>query len=402
MEGTWKQVLSPEGHLRTAALIVAAGRGVRAGGGLPKQYALIDGVPMLVRTLRAFLEHPGIGLVSVCIGIGDSDLYGRSIGSGHPKLTAPVIGGDKRQMSVLNGLRALSQHSPDRVLIHDAARPFVGADIITRVLEALDASPGAIAAIPVADTLKRAEPRQRIDSHARRARPVAGPDAAGLSLRRHPGGARSGRRGRAHGPDGRCRRRRMGRSGGDAGRRAASVNRKLTTAEDLAMADTPATALPDVRTGRASTCTASRPATMSGCAASGSRTATRWRAIPMPTSALHALTDALLGAIGDGDIGQHFPDTDPRWKGAASHLFLRDALRGSARAAAPSPMSTSPSCAKPPRSRRTATPCARASPRCSQSISTASASRPPPPKAWASPGRREGIAALATATVILR
>ena len=111
--------------------------------------------------------------------------------------------------------------------------------------------------------------------------------------------------------------------------------------------------------------------------------------------ALHALTDALLGAIGDGDIGQHFPDTDQRWKGAASHLFLAEAARARARrAGGASATSTSRSCARPPRSRRTATPCAGASPRSWTSTSPASRVKATTTERLGFTGRREGIAAL--------
>ena len=105
------------------------------------------------------------------------------------------------------------------------------------------------------------------------------------------------------------------------------ANRKLTTAEDLAMARNRRRQPRMCARGRASTCIASPPAIMSGCAASGSRTPTRLEGHSDADVGLHALTDALLGAIADGDIGQHFPNTDPRWKGAASHVFLAEAAR---------------------------------------------------------------------------
>jgi 2-C-methyl-D-erythritol 4-phosphate cytidylyltransferase/2-C-methyl-D-erythritol 2,4-cyclodiphosphate synthase len=149
--------------LKTAALIVAGGRGTRASSTLAKQYARIGGTSVLARTLGVFLEYPGIDLVQVVIGPGDAEHYAVAVeGIGGNKLLPSVHGAPTRQASVQHGLQALKAHAPDRVLIHDAVRPFVTADVITRVIEALAHSPGAIAAVPSADTLKRAGPDQRV------------------------------------------------------------------------------------------------------------------------------------------------------------------------------------------------------------------------------------------------
>src|SRR5262245_50320168 len=144
----------------TAALIVAAGRGTRAAGPrpsqVPKQYAQLGATSVLAHTLGVFLEHPAVEVAVVAIAEADRARYERAGVRGHPKLATPVLGGATRQGSVLIGLRALAPLSPTRVLIHDAARPFVTGDIVDRVLAALQHSPGAIAAVPLADTLKRA------------------------------------------------------------------------------------------------------------------------------------------------------------------------------------------------------------------------------------------------------
>ncbi len=137
------------------ALIVAAGRGSRFGGPLPKQYALLDGQPVLRRTIQALQATPGIDAVRVVIGPGDEEHYhDATLGF---NLAPPVQGGCSRQQSVLNGLLALSAEAPDMVAIHDAARPFVRISDVLACLEAI-ATPGvdgAVLGVPLADTLKR-------------------------------------------------------------------------------------------------------------------------------------------------------------------------------------------------------------------------------------------------------
>ncbi len=137
------------------ALLVAAGRGQRFGGPLPKQYCAINGAPVLRYTLRAFLDHPDIHAVRVIIHPDDEALYGQaSAGMG---LAAPIHGGATRQESVRRGLEALAASAPAHVLIHDAVRPFVTPETISAVLAALSAHPGAMPGLPVNDTLKRVE-----------------------------------------------------------------------------------------------------------------------------------------------------------------------------------------------------------------------------------------------------
>ncbi|MFM9848211.1 MAG: bifunctional 2-C-methyl-D-erythritol 4-phosphate cytidylyltransferase/2-C-methyl-D-erythritol 2,4-cyclodiphosphate synthase [Hyphomicrobiaceae bacterium] len=315
-----------------AALIVAAGRGTRASGpgvaDLPKQYAHIGGRSVLARTLAVFLEHPAIDFVAVVIHPDDAGYYAAEIPAGADKLLPPCPGGATRQRSVLNGLEALCACAPDRVLIHDAARPFVDARLLLDVLSALDTHAGAISALAVTDTLKHADDTGLITRNvertglwraqtpqgfhfpailaAHRAAEAAGrndftDDAAvaewhGLRVAVAPGSAR---------------------------------NVKITTAEDLALAQRAhaLNVVPDVRTGTGFD--VHRFTTGDGVWVCGVRIA-HTHALEGHSDAdvgLHALTDALLGAIGDGDIGQHFPPSDAHWKGAASHLFLSDACR---------------------------------------------------------------------------
>ena len=312
--------------MKTAALIVAAGRGTRAAAPLPKQYALIAGAPVLARTLAVFLDDPRIDLVQVVIGAGDGELYANAVaGFASPKLLPPVPGGPTRQASVRCGLEALRPHAPDYVLIHDAVRPFVSRDIIGRVIEALSQAPGAIAAVPLADTLKRGSADNRITSTL---------DRAGLWRAQTPQGFRFGDILAAH------------ESAAAAGHTdltddaavaewaglavalvlGSEANRKLTTAEDLAMADNPGAATLDVRTGSGfdvHRLVAGDHVWLCGVEIAHTHTLEGHSDADV---ALHALTDALLGAIGDGDIGEHFSDRDPRWRDAPSHLFLADAL----------------------------------------------------------------------------
>src|SRR5919106_1961300 len=138
--------------------MVAAGRGERAAkaDAVPKQYARIGGEPVLTRSLKTFLSHPAIGLVQVVIHPDDRSLYDTAVAGMSGPIAPPVCGGRARQDSVRAGLLALKAASPEYVLVHDAARPFVTHDLIDRVLAALGEHAGAIAALPLADTLKRA------------------------------------------------------------------------------------------------------------------------------------------------------------------------------------------------------------------------------------------------------
>ena len=316
----------------TAVVIVAGGRGLRAGQaqGVPKQYARIAGETVLARTIRAFLEHPGIGHVQVVIHPDDRGLYAQATAEiGDGRLLPPVPGGETRQSSGLAGLEALAPLSPARVLIHDAARPFVETGVIDRVLEGLARAGGALPGLAVADTLKRTGD----DGH------VTGTvDRTGLWRAQTPQGFVFAAILAAH------------RAAAAAGRadftddaalaewhglaivmvEGSAANRKITTAEDLAMAEreSAASRTPfDVRTGTGFD--VHRFAAGDHVWLGGVRVPHTHRLDGHSDAdvVLHALTDALLGAIGDGDIGQHFPPSDPRWKGAESRLFLADAVR---------------------------------------------------------------------------
>jgi 2-C-methyl-D-erythritol 4-phosphate cytidylyltransferase len=137
----------------TVALIVAAGRGHRLGGPIPKQYRILDGIPIIRHTVSAFRRHPGIEAIQVVINALDHELYAEATQG--LDLPPPLIGGSARQESVRLGLEGITGRTPDKVIIHDAVRPFVAQEMISAVIAALDRVAGAIAGVQVSDTLKR-------------------------------------------------------------------------------------------------------------------------------------------------------------------------------------------------------------------------------------------------------
>ena len=309
------------------ALIVAAGRGARASAGegsQPKQYEHINGVPVLAHTLHPFMRNCGVSHVQVVIHPDDTALY-CSATEGLSVLP-PVMGGANRQASVLAGLEALAAHSPRYVLIHDAARPFVTRDVISRVLAALDTHQAAIAAQPVADTLKRAASDGTISETVDRANLWRAQTPQGFHfdaiLAAHRKAAAAGRTGFTD----------------DAALAewaglpvylvtGSSTNTKITTAEDLIAANRAEYSASYSRSGLGFDVHAFAPGDHVWLG--GIRIAHTHKLDGHSDAdvVLHALTDALLGTIGDGDIGQHFPPSDPQWKGAASIMFLNDAVR---------------------------------------------------------------------------
>lgn len=315
---------------RTLALIVAAGRGTRAAGtSAPKQYVTLAGTSVLARTLAAFAAHDAIDAIRVVIHADDRALYEAACaGVAGDKLLEPVAGGASRQASVHNGLASLDGAGIARVLIHDAARPFVDAATISRVVDALATAPAVLAAEPVSDTLKRADGAGIVTATVER---------AGLWRAQTPQGFRFEAIREAH------RRAALRHDlsftddaavaewAGIAVRLVAgsAANVKLTTREDIAMADRQLgdSRRPDIRTGQGFD--VHRFAAGDHVWLGGVRIAHTHRLDGHSDAdvVLHALTDALLGTIGDGDIGQHFPPSDPQWKGASSDRFLADARR---------------------------------------------------------------------------
>ncbi len=317
--------------MSVAALIVAAGRGARAApqnASIPKQYSLIGGVPMLARSIGAFVRHPHVDEVIVAIHPEDAMRYAAASEGFAERLLPPVSGGARRQESVHAGLEALAARPPDEVLIHDAARPFVDAGLIDRVLGSLKSHAGALPGLPVADSLKRESGGRVIGSLER----------DGLWRAQTPQGFRFEVILAAH----RAAASEVNASfTDDAGIaewfgldvalvEGSEENRKLTTAEDIESADE----LLRLRAAHGQ----GTPRVGSGydVHAFGPGDAVILCGVRIPHSkklvghsdadvGMHALTDALLGTIADGDIGVHFPPADARWRGAASELFLKDA-----------------------------------------------------------------------------
>ncbi len=317
--------------MHVTALIVAAGRGVRAGGdaGLPKQYQTIAGEPVLHRALIPFCQHAAIGTVRAVIGIDDRELYAAATRDLTGQLGPAIIGGATRQASVLAGLEALSSTPPDIVLIHDAARPFVTAGLIDRVLDALARHKGVVPAIAVADTLKRTGVDGLVSKTVDRTGLVAVQTPQGFRyseiLDAHRAAAKSGTSSLTDDAG-------VAEWAGSAVGTVAGEpkNRKLTSAEDIAMAEHDLRAemspkLPDVRVGNGFD--VHRLVAGDHVWLCGVRVPHK-QALEGHSDAdvgLHALTDAILGGLGEGDIGLHFPPTDAQWKNAASDIFLRHA-----------------------------------------------------------------------------
>lgn len=304
----------------TAALVVAAGRGHRFGGELPKQFLPLGGKPLLRYALAALAGHPRIQAVQTVIHPDDIAFF-EAAAEGLDVLP-PAWGGETRQDSVRLGLAALAELGPERVLIHDGARPFVGAELIDRVIDGLDDHPGVLPAVPVADTLKRAAegliettvPRDGlwraqtpqgfryadiVAAHADLAGQELTDDAALLEAAGLPVALVEG----------------------------AETNFKITSRDDMESAE--------IRLG------ATRSETRCGNGfdvhrfgdqvPEGLQLQLCGIAVPHDRPllghsdadvGLHALTDAILGALGAGDIGAHFPPSDPQWKGADSEVFL--------------------------------------------------------------------------------
>lgn len=326
--------------MTVSALIVAAGRGRRAvlagssGGAadsaqeeMPKQYRPIGGAPMLVHAIRAFGEHPGVDQVLVVIHEGDQARYDEIAQGLSPKLLPAVVGGSQRQDSVRSGLEALAVSPPDQVLIHDAARPFVDSALIQRVIDSLKTTMGALPCLPVTDTLKRSKNGIVTDTV----------DRTGLWRAQTPQGFRFQDILDAH-------RAAAGLSMNftdDAsiaewyGLPVAQVegseaNQKVTTNEDFILAEarlTGAAHLDGLRVGSGYDV---HRFGEGDALVLGGVSIPHDKALSGHSDAdvvLHALTDALLGAIGDGDIGAHFPPTDQQWAGADSSVFVKDAVR---------------------------------------------------------------------------
>ncbi|MBR0975778.1 MULTISPECIES: bifunctional 2-C-methyl-D-erythritol 4-phosphate cytidylyltransferase/2-C-methyl-D-erythritol 2,4-cyclodiphosphate synthase [Bradyrhizobium] len=309
---------------RTAVVLVAAGRGLRAGAGGPKQYREIGGVPVIYRAMEAFSGHAEVFAVQPVVNPDDSAMFTAAVAG--LKHEPPTNGGATRQASVLAGLEALAKHKPDIVLIHDAARPFVSDGVISRAIEAASRTGAAIPVVPVTDTIKVTGASGQVEDT---------PDRARLRIAQTPQSFRFDVILEAH--------RRAAKDGRSdftddaaiaewAGLTVATfegdvANMKLTTPEDFVREEARlASLLGDIRTG-----------TGYDVHAFGEGDHVMICGVRVPHSkgflahsdgdvGLHALVDAILGALADGDIGSHFPPSDAKWKGASSDQFLKYAI----------------------------------------------------------------------------
>jgi 2-C-methyl-D-erythritol 4-phosphate cytidylyltransferase / 2-C-methyl-D-erythritol 2,4-cyclodiphosphate synthase len=303
------------------ALIVAAGSGERFGGSIPKQYQEIGGEAILRHAILAFRDHPHVDQVRVVINPAHRDFYDKAVAG--LDLPEPVIGGATRQDSVRLGLEALeASGKPKLVMIHDAARPLIDAATITAVRKALDKGPGAIAAKPLVDTLKRAD-NDRIEATI---------DRRNLWQAHTPQAFHFDQILAAH-------RAQKGQSLTDdaavaekAGMNVILVpsnpdNMKITNPDDLdRAARLMGHALGDIRTGLGFDVHRFVPGKeiiLGGIAIPHDR---KLEGHSDADAVLHAVVDALLGAMGQGDIGKFFPPSDPQWKGKDSAHFVRHAV----------------------------------------------------------------------------
>ncbi|UYO42374.1 bifunctional 2-C-methyl-D-erythritol 4-phosphate cytidylyltransferase/2-C-methyl-D-erythritol 2,4-cyclodiphosphate synthase [Rhodopseudomonas palustris] len=309
---------------RTAAIIVAAGRGLRAGAGGPKQYRTLAGRPVIARAMEPFCTHPGVMAVQPVTNPDDTEMFNAAVAG--LNFRPAVGGGATRQASVRAGLEALAELKPDIVLIHDAARCFVTPELISRAITAAGATGAALPVVAVTDTIKQVDANGAVD---------ATPDRATLRIAQTPQAFRFDVILDAH--------RRAAQDGRDEFTDDAAIaewagltvstfegdanNMKMTTPEDFAREESRLmAALGDIRTGTGYDvhafgdgdhvwlCGLKVPHTRGFLAHSDGDVG------------LHALVDAILGALADGDIGSHFPPTDPQWKGAASDKFLKYAI----------------------------------------------------------------------------
>jgi len=313
--------------MTVAAVIVAGGSGLRAGGEKPKQYQLIGGRPVIWWTCRAFLGHPGIGHVQPVIGEGHEKMFAEATAG--LDLPLPVIGGTTRQESCRIGIEAVARHAPTKVLIHDAARPFISAALIEDVIAWLDRFPAVVPGMPVAETLKFA-PGGMVSRTVDRASVWAAQTPQGFAYEPILAAYRKAEAERTQGLTDDA-------SVAEHAGLAISMipgeaqNRKLTTGEDIVTADREMMArqmqnLPDIRVGQGIDVhpfDTGDAVTLCGVTIPHSQ---RLKGHSDADVAMHALTDAILGTIGEGDIGVHFPPSDPQWKGAASRIFLEKAM----------------------------------------------------------------------------
>ncbi len=304
--------------MTTAAIIVAAGKGERAGQDMPKQFALLGGKALVAHSALRMTAHGSIDHVLVVIGADQRDLLNRALGS-LANVTV-VEGGAERQDSVRNGLAAAQSLGCSHVLIHDAARPFVSGAVIDRLIAALETNDGAVPALPVVDTLARGEgvglgdPVDRTGVHH-----IQTPQAFALPaiINAHQRWTGSAATDDAQ----------MARAAGYGVALVEGENAlaKITHPADFARMEAMLQSNLISRTGMGydvHRLEAGEELWLCGVRIPHDRGLAGHSDADV---AIHALVDAILGALADGDIGTHFPPSDPQWRGAASSRFLEHA-----------------------------------------------------------------------------
>lgn len=308
--------------MTTAALIVAAGRGTRAGAGLPKQWRPLAGQRVADQTLLALVDHPRID--EVMLVIHPDDVAHLAEWSSHPKVSH-CFGGDSRDQSVLNGLQALAGSDVHKVLVHDVARPCLSADLIDQLIDTLDIHQAAAPGLEVVDALWRGDEglvagvQDRSALYRAQTPQAFHYDALLEAHDAHPGGAADDVEvARAHGID-------VAIVPGEESNLKITRPGDFARAEDILREQTKKEEHMDIRLGNGYDvhrfgegdhvilCGVKIP---HGRGLQGHSDA---------DVGMHAVTDALYGAMAEGDIGRHFPPSDPQWKGAASEIFLKHA-----------------------------------------------------------------------------
>ena len=302
---------------KVAALILAAGQGSRAGTDIPKQFRQIGGKAVLAHSVEAFARHPAVGAVYLVIGSGQQETVRTMIGDG--QVTAIIQGADSRRGSVRAGLEAIAATGgADRVLIHDAARPFLSPSMIDQLLAALEQAPGAFPALPVADTLVKSTGN------------IAGDivDRSGLYRVQTPQAFHFESIIRAHRAWDSSREAtddaQMLREAGHDVLMVPGDERleKLTYPQDFARAEAQLASCRTTRVGMGydvHRLAADEELWLCGVQVPHDRGLAGHSDADV---AIHAIVDAVLGALSEGDIGSHFPPSDPQWRGAASSRFL--------------------------------------------------------------------------------
>lgn len=398
-------VLNSDDQKLNAVIIVAAGRGERAGqSNGPKQYRLLGGKSVLEHTISAFADHVDIDLIQVVIHADDQALYlqhiGHHIGS-REKLAPACIGGSSRQASVLCGLKALANQNAGKVLIHDAARPFVTTELISRVLAGIGSSQGTLPVLSVTDTIKRGKNGIVIETVSRHdlfsAQTPQGFEYSAIVMAHEKAALETGEQFTDDASIAEWAGIPVKLVDGDP------ENIKLTVPEDFVLAKkTMGNIVPDVRTGNGYDVHAFEKGN-----------SVRLCGIDIPHSAklmghsdadvgLHALTDAILGTMADGDIGSHFPPSDPQWKNANSEHFFRHAVELlEKRGAVITHLDTTLICEMPkigPHRDRMRAEIARMANISIDRVSVKATTN----ERLGFVGREEGIASIATATVVFR